>query len=350
MSQESISSKNGMHASNDRANDSEKTSSGKTWSQLISAKLHLLNSLTLTSLILIGMVITFSIISPHFLSKANIYNILDQNVVFGIMACGMAFMIITGGFDLSVGSTAALTGVVVAFILKRYPDALLIAVLAGLGIGALAGLCNGMLISKVGINPFITTFGMMVVIRGMVFGVTEGRSIYDFPFKYNIIGMGKIGVFSIPLMIWIFVVVICYVILRHTKFGQYVYAVGGNEKVAHLSGVNVDGIKILTAIVCGILASLGGIVLVFRVMSALPQAGTMYELYAIAAAVLGGCSLKGGVGSVLGTVIGVLLLGVVINGLHMVGVSAYWEQTITGLIIIFAVAIGVISQKISSKA
>ena len=350
MSQESISSKNGIHAFNDRGNDSEKTSPGKTWSHLISAKLHLLNSLTLTSLILIGMVVTFSIISPHFLSKANIYNILDQNVVFGIMACGMAFMIITGGFDLSVGSTAALTGVVVASILKRYPDALIIAALAGLGIGALAGLCNGMLISKVGINPFITTFGMMVVIRGMVFGVTEGRSIYDFPFKYNIIGMGKIGVISIPLIIWIFVVVVCYVILRHTKFGQYIYAVGGNEKVAHLSGVNVDGIKILTAVVCGILASLGGIVLVFRVMSALPQAGTMYELYAIAAAVLGGCSLKGGVGSVLGTVIGVLLLGVVINGLHMVGVSAYWEQTVTGLIIIFAVAIGVISQKISSKA
>jgi len=350
MSQEFISSKNDIHASNDSGVDSEKTSPARTWSNFIFGKFHLLSSLTLTSLILIGMVITFSIISPHFLSKANIYNILEQNVVFGIMACGMAFMIITGGFDLSVGSTAALTGMVVAYILKRSPEALLIATLAGLGIGALAGLCNGLLISKVGINPFITTFGMMVVIRGMVFGFTEGQSIYDFPFKYNIIGMGKIGVFSIPLMIWIFVVVVCYVILRHTKFGQYVYAVGGNEKVAHLSGVNVDGIKILAAIVCGILASLGGIVLVFRVMSALPQAGTMYELYAIAAAVLGGCSLKGGVGSVLGTVIGVLLLGVVINGLHMVGVSAYWEQTITGLIIIFAVAIGVISQKISSKA
>jgi len=350
MSQEFVSSKNNIHASNDSGVDSVKTPLGRTWSNFIFGKFHLLSSLTLTSLILIGMVITFSIISPHFLSKANIYNILEQNVVFGIMACGMAFMIITGGFDLSVGSTAALTGMVVAYILKRSPEALLIATLAGLGTGALAGLCNGLLISKVGINPFITTFGMMVVIRGMVFGFTEGQSIYDFPFKYNIIGMGKIGVFSIPLMIWIFVVVVCYVILRHTKFGQYVYAVGGNEKVAHLSGVNVDGIKILAAIVCGILASLGGIVLVFRVMSALPQAGTMYELYAIAAAVLGGCSLKGGVGSVLGTVIGVLLLGVVINGLHMVGVSAYWEQTITGLIIIFAVAIGVISQKISSKA
>ena len=334
----------------DTDNATVKKPNGKRLSHILSGKSRLLNSLTLTVLILVGMVITFSIISPHFLSSANIYNIFEQNVVFGIMACGMAFMIITGGFDLSVGSTAALTGVVVAFILKRYPDALLVAAFAGLSIGALAGLCNGMLISKVGINPFITTFGMMVVIRGMVFGFTEGRSIYDFPFKYNIIGMGKLGVVSIPLLIWFVVVVICYVILRHTKFGQYVYAVGGNEKVAHLSGVNVDGIKILSAVACGVLASLGGIVLVFRVMSALPQAGTMYELYAIAAAVLGGCSLKGGVGSVLGTVIGVLLLGVVINGLHMVGVSAYWEQTVTGLIIIFAVAIGVISQKISSKA
>lgn len=350
MSQEFISSKSDIQTTFDTNEVSGQTSSEKKVSHILSGKGRLLNSLTLTIMILIGMVITFSIFSPHFLSKANIYNIFEQNVVFGIMACGMAFMIITGGFDLSVGSTAALTGVVVAFILKGYPEALFFAVLAGLSIGALAGLCNGILISKVGINPFITTFGMMVVIRGMVFGFTEGRSIYDFPFKYNVIGMGKIGVFSIPLMIWIFVVIVCYIVLRHTKFGQYVYAVGGNEKVAHLSGVNVDGIKILSAIVCGILASLGGIVLVFRVMSALPQAGTMYELYAIAAAVLGGCSLKGGVGSVLGTVIGVLLLGVVINGLHMVGVSAYWEQTVTGLIIIFAVAIGVISQKISSKA
>lgn len=349
MSQEYIGGKSEILTPADSEDFPEKTA-GKTSSFLPGGKARLVNSLTLSVFILIGMIITFSIISPHFLSWANIYNIIEQNVVFGIMACGMAFMIITGGFDLSVGSTAALTGVVVAFILQRYPDALPAAALAGLSVGALAGLCNGLLISKVGINPFITTFGMMVVIRGMVFGFTEGRSIYDFPFKYNIIGMGKLGFLSIPLLIWLVVVVFCYIILRHTKFGQYVYAVGGNEKVAHLSGINVDGIKILAAIVCGVLASLGGIVLVFRVMSALPQAGTMYELYAIAAAVLGGCSLKGGVGSVLGTVIGVLLLGVVINGLHMVGVSAYWEQTVTGLIIIFAVAIGVVSQKISHKA
>ena len=308
------------------------------------------SGLSLTIIILIGMVITFSILSPQFLSKANISNIFEQNAVFGIMACGMAFMIIIGGFDLSVGSTAALTGVVVAYILKAHPDALLLAVLAGLSVGAAAGLCNGLLISKVGINPFITTFGMMVIIRGMVFGITEGQSIYGFPFKYNVIGMGKLGFIPLPLTIWLVTVLICYLILKQSRFGQYVYAVGGSETVAHLSGINTPRTKIYAAIFCGVLASLGGIVLLFRVMSALPQAATMYELYAIAATVLGGCALSGGVGSVVGTVIGVLLLGVVINGLHMVGVSAYWEQTITGLIIIVAVAISVVSQKISGRS
>jgi ribose/xylose/arabinose/galactoside ABC-type transport system permease subunit len=309
------------------------------------------SGLTLTVLILIGMVIVFSVISPQFFSAANMFNIFEQNAVFGIMACGMAFMIIIGGFDLSVGSTAALTGIVVAYILRDYPGALIVAVLAGLAVGALAGLCNGLLISKVGINPFITTFGMMVILRGMVFGITEGKSVYGFPFEYNIIGMGKYGgVLPLPLTIWLTVVLICYVVLKHTRYGQYVYAVGGNETVAHLSGINADRIRILSAVLCGVMASLGGIVLLFRVMSALPQAGSMYELYAIAATVLGGCALGGGVGGVVGTVVGVLLLGVVINGLHMVGVSAYWEQTVTGLIIIVAVAIGVISQRMSAKA
>ena len=305
------------------------------------------NGLALSFLILIGVIIIFSIMSPQFLSRANIFNIFEQNAVFGIMSCGMAFMIITGGFDLSVGSTAALTGVVMAFILKAHPDALIPALLAGLAVGAAAGLGNGLLISKVGINPFITTFGTMVIIRGMVFGITEGKSLYDFPFKYNVIGMGKLwGWLPLPLTIWLAVVLFCFFLLRRTKFGQYVYAVGGNETVAHLSGINVDRVKILSAMVCGIMASMGGAVLLFRVMSALPQAGNMYELYAIAATVLGGCALGGGVGGVPGTVVGVLLLGVVINGLHMVGVSAYWEQSITGVIIIVAVAIGVLSQRL----
>lgn len=303
-----------------------------------------------TLLILIAMVVTFSLLSQQFLSKANIFNIFEQNAVLGIIACGMAFMIIIGGFDLSVGSVAALTGVVVALILQEYPGALILAVLAGLGVGAVAGLCNGLFISKVGINPFITTLGMMVIIRGIVFVITRGQSIYGFSFDYNVIGMGMYGYIPIPLTIWMLVVLLCYIVLKHTTFGQYVYAVGGNEKVAHLSGINADRMKILAAMLCGTLASLGGIVLLFRVMSALPQAGNMYELYAIAATVLGGCALGGGTGGVLGTVIGALLLGVIINGLHMVGVSAYWEATITGIIIIVAVSIDVVSQKLASRS
>lgn len=350
MSQRHIINSENSHAVNDKKEiDIEEGAVRRPFFAFVN-KENLLNSSALTFLILVGMVITFSLIAPNFLSKANIYNIFEQNVVFGIMASGMAFMIIIGGFDLSVGSTAALTGMVVALILRKYPEALVLASLAGLSVGALVGLANGLLISKVGINPFITTFGMMVVIRGMVFGITEGRSVYDFPFEYNIIGMGTGSFFSIPLLIWVVVLICCHFILKQTKFGQYVYAVGGNETVAHLSGVNVDRVKILTAVVCGLMASLGGIVLVFRVMSALPQAATMYELYAIAAAVLGGCALGGGEGGVIGTIIGVLLLGVVINGLHMVGISAYWEQTVTGLIIIVAVSIGVISQRISNRA
>lgn len=302
-----------------------------------------------TILILIAMIITFSVISPQFLSKVNLLNIVEQNAVLGIIACGMAFMIIIGGFDLSVGSTAALSGVVVALILQEYPGGLFLAILVGLAVGSLVGLCNGLLISKVGINPFITTLGMMVIVRGLVFVITKGNTLFGFPNEYNVIGMGFLGPLPLPMTIWGLVVVACHFILKYTKFGQYVYTVGGNEKVAHLSGINADRIKLMAAVLCGFLASMGGIVLLFRVMAASPRAGNMYELYAIAATVLGGCALGGGIGGVLGTVIGALLLGVIINGLHIVGVSAYWEATITGLIILIAVAIDVASRKMASK-
>ena len=249
-------------------------------------------------MILLGMVVTFSVISPQFLSRANLFNIFEQNAVLGIIACGMAFMIIIGGFDLSVGSTAALSGVVAALILRSHPQMFVVAVLAGLAAGCLIGLCNGLMISKVGINPFITTLGMMVILRGLVFVITRGNTIFGFPIEYNVIGMGAWGPVPVPMTIWGVVVVVCYFVLKHTKFGQYVYAVGGNETVAHLSGINVDRTRILAAVVCGLLASMGGIVLLFRVMAASPQAGNMYELYAIAATVLGGCALgEGSAGS-----------------------------------------------------
>ena len=303
-----------------------------------------------TLLILFGMFAVFAIISPPFRSMVNILNIFEQGSVLGIVACGMAFMIIVGGFDLSVGSTAALTGMVVGLILRDHPNAFIPAIAAGLGIGVTVGLLNGLMITKVGINPFITTLGMMVIVRGLVFVLTTGKTIYGFPDRFNMIGMGKIGPVPVPMIIWGLVVLACHVVLKYTRFGQYTYAVGGNETVAHLSGINVDNTKIMAAVITGFLASVAGIVLVFRVMAALPQAAASYELYAIAAAVVGGCALGGGVGGVLGTVIGTLVLGVIINGLHIVGVSSYWESTVTGVIILLAVGIDVLSRRMARGA
>lgn len=298
-----------------------------------------------TLLILIGMFITFSVVSPQFRSAVNIFNIFEQNAVIGIIACGMAFMIIIGGFDLSVGSVAALTGIVVGIILRNSPNAFLIAILSGLAIGGGVGLTNGLLISKVGINPFVTTLGMMVIARGLVFVITLGKPIYGFPMYYNVIGMGKLGPIPVPMLIWGVIVLVAHVVIKYTRFGQYVYAVGGNETVARLSGINIGRMKILTCILTGFLASLGGIVLVFRVMAALPQAATGYELTAIAAAVVGGCALGGGIGGVVGTVVGTLILGVIINALHILGVSAYWESAVTGMIILIAVGIDMVSRR-----
>lgn len=303
-----------------------------------------------TLLILIGMFITFSAVSPQFRSVVNILNIFEQNAVIGIIACGMAFMIIIGGFDLSVGSAAALTGIVVGIILRDSPNAFLVAILSGLAVGVGVGLANGLLISKVGINPFVTTLGMMVIARGLVFVITLGKPIYGFPMHYNVIGMGKLGPIPIPMLIWGVIVLVAHVVLKYTKFGQYVYAVGGNETVARLSGINTERMKILTCVLNGLLASLGGIVLVFRVMAALPQAATGYELTAIAAAVVGGCALGGGIGGVVGTVVGTLVLGVIINALHILGVSAYWESAVTGMIILTAVGIDMVSRKVGGKA
>ena len=303
-----------------------------------------------TLLILIGMFITFSAVSPQFRSVINILNIFEQNAVIGIIACGMAFMIIIGGFDLSVGSVAALTGIVVGIILRDSPNAFLVAILSGLAIGVGVGLANGLLISKIGINPFVTTLGMMVIARGLVFVITLGKPIYGFPMHYNVIGMGKLGPIPIPMLIWGVIVLVAHVFLKYTKFGQYVYAVGGSETVARLSGINIERMKILTCVFTGLLASLGGIVLVFRVMAALPQAATGYELTAIAAAVVGGCALGGGAGGVVGTIVGTLVLGVIINGLHILGVSAYWESAVTGMIILTAVGIDMVSRKAADKA
>ena len=288
--------------------------------------------------VLLGMIIIFSIITPKFINVTNISNLVGQNVVYGIMACGVVFPIITGGFDLSVGSTAALTGIITASILVSTENFLL-SILGGLSVGIIIGLCNGLLITKMKINPFVITLGTMIAVRGLVYIYTHGEPIYGFPAKYNVIGMGTWGFIPVPLVIWFVIVALLYFVFKHTKFGTYIYAVGGNEDAANLSGVKVDFIKICSYIISGFLASTAGIVLLFRVMTALAQAAQGYELTAMAACFIGGCKLGGGKGGALETVVGAFILGIILNELNLLGVSSYWHSTVTGIIIIVAVAL-----------
>lgn len=289
-------------------------------------------------LVLLGMIIIFSIITPKFISGVNINNLVGQNVIYGIMACGVLFPILSGGFDLSIGSITALSGIVTANILLS-TGSFLLSILAGLSVGIVFGLCNGLLITKLNINPFVSTLGTMTIVRGLVYIYTRGEPVYGFPAKYNIIGMGNWGVIPIPMVSWFVMAALCYFALKYTKFGIYVYAVGGNEDSAKLSGVKVDLIKIYCYIISGFLASTAGIILLFRVMTALTQAAQGYELTAMAACFIGGCKIGGGKGGLPQAVIGTFILGIILNEMNLFGISSYWREAVTGVIIIVAVAI-----------
>ncbi len=288
-------------------------------------------------------VIAFAIINHNFRSPLNMLNILQQNTVIGIIACGMTLMLIVGGFDLSVGSVAALAGLFGAYgFLKNFYLGLLGAIATGVFIGSI----NGFFISKVKINPFVTTLGTMIIARGMVLIIGGGYPVSGFPMSYNVIGMGSIAFIPIATLVWVILILISHYVLNHTLFGQYIYAVGGNEKAANLSGINSDFIKFKVFLLGSIFASLAGIILVLRTMSATAYMASAYELKVIAACVVGGCTLGGGKGNILGTVIGVLLMGGIGNVLHILRVSPYWEDAVTGIIIIVAVSVQKLTEKL----
>lgn len=294
-------------------------------------------------IVLVGMVVISAIISPSFRSVQNLMNIFNHNAVIGIMALGMTYVIIGGAIDLSVGSTAALTGVISAFLFKEYGIAA--GLVGGLLVGVAVGLVNGLLITQLKINYFVTTLGVMTATRGLVYIITNGFPISGVPRSLNVIGLGKMGIIPIGAAIWIFLAVLMFLLLRYTKFGQYVYALGGNENAAWLSGINTNKIKTLTFIVSGLFASIGGILYVTKVLIATSNMGDGYELSAIASCIVGGVSLEGGRGNVFGAIIGALILGLILNMLQLTGVSTYYQSTITGVIIIGAVAIDSISNR-----
>ncbi|WP_051318011.1 ABC transporter permease [Cohnella thermotolerans] len=286
-------------------------------------------------LVILCLVLTF--ITPNFLTAQNILNILRQVSIIGMLAVGMTFVIITGGIDLSVGSILALSAVVATSL--AHPDTypLIVPIVVGLLVGLGCGVINGVVVSRWKVAPFIVTLGMMTAARGLTMVYTNGRPVINLSDKYNFIGGGYVLDIPLPIIIFVGIALIGVFLLNFTKFGRHVYSIGGNESAARLSGVNVGWVQTGVFALSGLFAGLAGIVLSSRVMAGSPVLGQGYELDAIASVVIGGTSLMGGVGKIGGTVIGVLIIGVMNNGLDLMNVSSYYQQIIKGIIIILAV-------------
>jgi len=297
---------------------------------------------TFLGLILLCLVLW--ILTPYFLTVSNLLNILEQSSINAIIAVGMTFVIITAGIDLSVGSILAFSGVVLATVL-RAGIPLPVALLAGLITGTLCGLVNGMLVSFGRLPPFIVTLGMMSIARGAALVFTNGRPVSGFEQSFRWMATGKFIFIPMPLVIMIIIYVISHLLLTRTKFGRYTYAIGGNEEATFLSGVNVRFNKTMVYALSGLTSAIAAIMLTARLNSAQPIAGIMYELDAIAATVIGGTSLMGGEGTLLGTLIGALIMGVLRNGLNLMGVSSFLQQIIIGMVIIIAVLFDTIIKK-----
>lgn len=248
----------------------------------------------------------------------------------------MTFVILTGGIDLSIGSIVAFVAVVLGTFLHSNVG-IFLSVLFALIAGAFAGLVNGLIVAKGKVPAFITTLGMMSVARGVALIITNGQTIHMFPRSFRVLGTGYIGPVPVPAIIAISIVILAHLVLSYTRFGRYVYAIGGNREAVHLSGINVDLVEILVYVISGLTCALGAIILVGRLNSAQPIAGYGYELNAIAAAIIGGTSLSGGEGNVFGTLIGALLMGVLQNGLTLLNVSSYTQQLVIGSVIVAAV-------------
>lgn len=281
--------------------------------------------------------IVLSFATPYFFTAQNILIVLRQVSINGILAIGVTFVIIAGGIDLSLGSVVALTGVVAASFAHPGAYALVVPIALGLLTGVVIGVVNGLSITMGKVAPFIVTLGMMTIARGLALVLSDGRPVTNLSAGFNFIGGGDVLHVPVPILLFILVIVVSAVILNYTRIGRYVYAVGGNENAARASGIRVNRVKLFAYMMCSGLAALAGIVLASRITTGQPNAGIAYELDAIAAVVIGGTSLLGGRGSIAGTVIGVLIIGVINNGLDLLNVTSYYQQIIKGVIIVGAV-------------
>lgn len=289
--------------------------------------------------IVIGLGVILSFISSNFLTVTNLLNVVRQIAVNGILAIGMTIVCLTGGIDLSVGSIVAFSGIIAAGLLRDTSYPIIVVVLAAIAVGAVCGLYNGYFVAYWNAAPFVVTLSMMTIARGMTYVYSDGRPISNLRTEFLTIGKGSIAGIPIPTLILAVVFILGSIMLTKLKFGRYVYAVGGNENAAMVSGINVKRIKMMVYVLSGIACGIAAIILTARVSAGLPQAGESYELDAIAATVIGGTSLSGGRGRLWGTIVGAILLGIVNNGLDLLNVSSFYQQIVKGLIILGAILI-----------
>ncbi|MDA3938838.1 MAG: ribose ABC transporter permease [Spirochaetia bacterium] len=290
------------------------------------------------------MIITISFLSDRFLTLPNILNILRQSSINGIIAVGMTMVILTAGIDLSVGSILGLTAVITADLLHSGIPVFL-AILLGLLLGFCIGFVNGLLITKFKIPPFIATLGMMTLARGLAFTYTQGKPITGLNESFRVIGTGMIGSIPLPVIIAALVFFLGYLFLKRSRHGENIYALGNNETAAEFSGIPVKRYISLVYALSGFLSALAGMILIGRLDSAQPIIGQGYEFDAIAAVVVGGTSFTGGHGSVWGTLIGVLIIAVINNGLNLLDVSSFYEQVVKGVVIAIALLLHRLAQK-----
>lgn len=279
-----------------------------------------------------------SIASPYFLTGTNLASVIRQTAVINIMALGMTLVIVSGGIDLSVGSILAFAGVLGTMTMVE-TGSVPLGILAGVLCGALWGCANGLMIASLRIPPFIVTLGTLGIVRGLTLVISGGLPIVGLPKEHGLLGEGTIGPVPFVLVVLVLCAVIAHFALHGTKLGRYTYAIGSNESAAVYAGIPVARYKVAIYAICGLLSGLAGMIETSRLMTGQPTAGVSYELQVIAAVVIGGGSLTGGEGTVIGTLIGAFIMGLLSNGSDLLGVNPYWQQVIIGAIIILAVAL-----------
>ena len=299
--------------------------------------------------ILILLVVFFAIFAKGFLSFTNGINVVRNIAIVGVAAFGEAFVLLIGGIDLSIGSIIGLSGVTAAILIRDVGVAVPVALLCGVLAGTVVGLINGVIVARLNIPPIITTLGTYTIVRGVSNLLANGMSVFGMPPSYKLLGTGYLSVFPIPVVIMVAVLIILYVVLNQTPFGRYVYAIGNNAKSARISGINIPRVRQIVFIISGTAAGIAGVLLSSRLDSGQAVPITNFEMDVITAVVLGGISISGGKGRFMGVLIGVLIIGVLQNGLILKNVLFYSQMVIKGPVLLLAIGLDILSQKTFSK-